>query len=193
MDTRRAGGRVRGLLGAAAGLLMLAVLTAASTAAAADPAFTETEVEMVIPVEVEVLEHPCTLEPVVLEGHLFLREHLTFNETHMTFTASINTQGVTGVNPITGVKYVSSDVDTFTATIQKSTSTTGHQSWLFSRSGETAADDDFYLHYLIRFSWNANGTVTTEFENFRTDCRQGTAIYRGVRSTCKSDNSPTSM
>ena len=170
METRLVGRRVRVLLaGAAVGLLTLAVLTAA--ASAADPAFTETEVEMVIPVEVEVLEHPCTLEPVVLEGHLFLREHLSFNETHMTFTASINTQGVTGVNPITGVKYVSSDVDTFTATIQKSTSTTGHQSWLFSRSGETAADDDFYLHYLIRFSWNANGTVTTEFENFRTDCR----------------------
>jgi hypothetical protein len=170
METELVGRRVWGLLaGAAAGLLMLGAFTAA--ASAADPAFTETEVEMVIPMEVVVLAHPCTGEPVVLQGHLFLREHLTINATHVTISEQTNTQGVSGVNPITGVKYVSSDVDTFTATIQKSTSTTGHQSWLFSRSGETAPGDDFYLHSLIRFSWNANGTVTTEFENFTADCR----------------------
>jgi hypothetical protein len=172
METRPVGRRVRGLLaGAAAGLLTLAVLTAASTAAAADPAFTETEVEMVIPVTV-LAPNPCTGEWVVLQGHLFLREHITINETHVTFTESTNTQGVTGVNPITGVKHVASDVDTFTATIQKGTSTTNHQSILFSRSGESAlVPDDFYLHLLIRFSANAAGTVTTEFTNFRMDCR----------------------
>jgi hypothetical protein len=61
--------------------------------------------------------------------------------------SSTTTQGVTGVNPITGVKHVASDVDTFTATIQKSTSASGRQSILFSRSGESAPDpDDFYLH-----------------------------------------------
>jgi hypothetical protein len=171
METRLVGRRVRGLLaGAAAGLVTLAVLTAASTAAA-DPAYTETEVEMVHPVTIYT-NNPCTGEPVVLQGHLFLRMHLTFNATHVTISEQTNTQGLTGVNPITGVKHVSSDVDTFTATIQKSTSTTGNQNFLFTRSGESASvPDDFYLHYLIRFSTNAAGTVTTEFENFRADCR----------------------
>ena len=172
MGTRLARYRPRGLLaGAAAGLLTLAILTAASTAAAADPAETETEVDMVIPVEVEVLANPCTGEPVVLQGHLFLRTHLTLNATHLTFSEQTNTQGVTGVNPITGVKYVSSDVDTFTMTLQKSTSATGHQSWLFSRSGETAPADDFYLNYLIHFGWNAAGTVTAEIDRFSSECR----------------------
>jgi hypothetical protein len=172
METRLVAHRVRGLLaGAAAGLLTLAVLTAASTAAAADPALTETEIEMVHPVMI-FTSNPCTGEPVVLEGHLLLREHITLNATHVTISEATYTQGLSGVNPITGVKHVSSDVDTFTATIQKSTSTTGHQSFLFTRSGESASvPDDFYFHYLIRFSTNAAGTVTTEFENFRADCR----------------------
>jgi hypothetical protein len=172
METRLVGRRVRGVLaGAGAGLLTLAVLTAASTAAAADPALTETDVEMVHPVMV-FTSNPCTDEPVVLQGHLFLRTHLTVNATHVTISEQTNTQGVTGVNPITGVKHVSSDVDTFTATIQKSTSTTGHQSFLFSRSGESASvPDDFYLHYLIHFSTNAAGTVTTDITNFSMECR----------------------
>jgi hypothetical protein len=157
------------LAGVAAGLLTLTVLTA--TATAADPAFTETETEMVIPVTV-ITSNPCTDEPVVLQGHLFLRQHITYNATHVTISEQTNTQGLTGVNPITGVKHVSSDVDTFTATIQKSTSASGRQSFLFSRSGESApVPDDFYLHYLIHFSWNAAGTVTTDITNFRTDCR----------------------
>jgi hypothetical protein len=159
------------LAGAAAGLLALTVLTAASTAAAADPALTETEVEMVIPVTV-LTNNPCTGEPVVIQGHLFLREHITLNATHVTISEQTNTQGVTAVNPITGVKHVTSDVDTFTATIQKSTSATGRQSFLFSRSGESAlVPDDFYLQYLIHFSTNAAGTVTTDITNFSTDCR----------------------
>jgi hypothetical protein len=171
METRLVGRRVRRLLaGAAAGLLTLAVLTAASTAAAADPAFTETEIEMVRPLTVYT-NNPCTGEPVVIQGHLFLRLHLTVKDaTHFTISEQTNTQGV-GVNPITGVKHVTSDVDTFTATIQKSASATGHQTFLFSRSGESASADDFYLHLLIHFSWNAAGTVTAEFENFRADCR----------------------
>lgn len=172
METRVAGRRVRGLLaGAGAGLLTLAVLTAASTATAADPALTETEVEMVIPVTV-LTNNPCTGEPVMIQGHLFLREHITLNATHVTISEQTNTQGVTAVNPITGVKHVTSDVDTFTATIQKSTSATGLQSFLFSRSGETTpVPDDFYLHYLIHFSTNAAGTVTTDITDFRADCR----------------------
>src|SRR6266508_5523525 len=170
MATRLVGRRVRRLLaGAAAGLLTLAVLTAAATAA--DPAFTETDVEMVIPVTVPA-SNPCTGEPVVLQGHLLLREHITVNATHVTISEATNTQGVTGVNPITGVQHVSSDVDTFTATIQKGTSATGRQSFLFSRSGESApVPDDFYLHYLIHFSTNAAGTVTTDITNFSADCR----------------------
>jgi hypothetical protein len=172
METRLGGYRPRGLLGgAAAGLLTLAILAATSTAAAADPAFTENEVEMVLPVEVQVLANPCTGEPVLLKGHLFLRFHITFNATHLTLSEQTNTQGVTGVNPLTGVKYVSSDVDTFTMTLQKSTSATGRQSWLFSRSGETAPADDFYVNYLIHFSTNAAGTVTAEIDNFSSDCR----------------------
>jgi hypothetical protein len=171
METRLIGRRVRGLLaGAAAGLLTLAVLTAAATAAA-EPALTETEIEMVKPVTV-LANNPCTGEPVVLKGHLLLRFHITLNATHLTIIESTNTQGVTGVNPITGVKHVSSDVDTFTLTLQKSTSATGHQSWLFSRSGESASvPDDFYLHSLIHFSTNAAGIVTAEIDNFRMDCR----------------------
>jgi hypothetical protein len=172
MGSRLVGRRVRGLLaGAAAGLLTLAVLTAAATAA--DPALTETDVQMVIPVTV-LADNPCTGEPVVLQGHLFLREHITLTPgaTHLTVSTSTNTQGVTGVNPITGVKYVASDVDTFTATIQKSTSASGRQHILFSRSGESApVPDDFYLHYLIHFSWNAAGTITTDITNFSSDCR----------------------
>ena len=172
METRLARYRLRGLLaGAAAGLLTLAILTATSTAAAADPALTETDIEMVKPVTV-LTDHPCTNEPVVLQGHLFLRMHITLNATHVTISEQTNTQGVTGVNPITGVKHVSSDVDTFTATIQKSTSASGRQSFLFSRSGESApVPDDFYLHYLIHFSTNAAGTVTTDITDFRADCR----------------------
>jgi hypothetical protein len=170
MENRLVGRRVQGLLaGAAAGLLTLAVLTAAANAA--DPAFTETEVEMVHPVMI-FTSNPCTGEPVVLQGHLFLRTHLTVNATHFTISEQTNTQGLTGVNPITGVKHVSSDVDTFTATIQKSTSATGRQTFLFSRSGESApVPDDFYLHYLIHFSTNAAGTVTTDITNFSADCR----------------------
>jgi hypothetical protein len=166
------GRRVRGLLaGAAVALLTLAVLTASSTAAAADPAETETEVEMVIPVNVGIAS-PCTGEPVVIQGHLFLRFHETSNATHLTISEQTNTQGVTGVNPITGVKYVMSDVDTFTVTVQKSASATGRQSWLFSRNGESwPSPDDFYIQYLIHFSWNAAGTVTAEIDNFSTDCR----------------------
>jgi hypothetical protein len=172
METKLAGYRLRGrLAGAAAGLLALAVLTAASTPAAADPAETETEVEMVIPVTV-LTSNPCTGEPVKIQGHLFLREHITYNGTHVTISEQTNTQGVTAVNPITGVKHVTSDVDTFTATIQKSTSATGRQTFLFSRSGESATvPDDFYLHYLIHFSANAAGTVTTDITEFRADCR----------------------
>jgi hypothetical protein len=172
METGLGGYRPRGLLaGAAAGLLTIAILIATSTAAAADPAYTEKEVEMFMPVEVDVLANPCTGEPVLLKGHLFLRVHLTLNASHLTFSEQTNTQGVTGVNPLTGVKYVSSDTDTFTMTLQKSTSATGHQSWLFSRSGETSDADDFYLHSLIHFGWNAAGTVTAEIDNFRMDCR----------------------
>jgi hypothetical protein len=169
METRLVGRRVRRLLaGAAAGLLTLTVLTAAANA---DPALTETDVEMVHPVTI-FTSNPCTEEPVVLQGHLLLRMHITVNATHVTISEQTNTQGVTGVNPITGVQHVSSDVDTFTATIQKSTSATGLQNFLFIRSGESApVPDDFYLHYLIRFSTNAAGTVTTEFTNFRADCR----------------------
>jgi hypothetical protein len=172
METRVGGCRLRGLLaGAAAGLLTLAVLTATSTAAAADPAIRETVVEMTIPVTVTA-PNECTGETVVLQGHLFLRTHLTLNGTHLTISEQTNTQGVTGVDPITGVKYVSNDVDTFTATVQKSTSAMGHQSWLFSRSGESwPGPDDFYLHSLIHFSWNAAGEVTTDITNFSTECR----------------------
>jgi hypothetical protein len=174
METRLVGRRVRGLLaGTAAALLTLAVLTVASTAAVAGPAETETEVVHVIPVTV-LTENPCTLEPVVIRGHLILRIHLTFNtSTHyLTITESTNTQGVTGVNPITGVTHVTNDVDTFTATLQKSTSASGRQSFLFTRSGESASvPDDFYLHYLIHFSTNAAGTVTTDITNFSADCR----------------------
>ena len=172
MERRLAGYRRRSLLAvAAAGLLTLVAFTAASTVAAADPALTETEVEMVHPVTV-VTENPCTGEPVVLQGHLLLRYHLTLTATHVTISEATYTQGVTGVNPITGVKHVSSDVDTFTATVQKSTSATGHQTFLFTRSGESApVPDDFYLHYLIHFSTNAAGDVTTDITNFRTDCR----------------------
>ena len=172
MKSRPVRRRARGVLaGAAAGWLTLAVLTAASTAAGADPAFSETEVEMVIPVTV-LTNNPCTGEPVMIQGHLFLREHITLNATHVTISEQTNTQGVAAVNPITGVKYVTNDTDTFTATVQKSTSAMGHQSFLFSRSGESASvPDDFYLHYLIHFSTNAAGTVTTEIEDFRTDCR----------------------
>ena len=170
MKTRRAGYRLRSLLAGAVVALLPVVLSAATTAAAADPAFSETEIEMVHPVTV-LTENPCTGEPVVLEGHLLLRYHLTFNATHVTISEATYTQGVTGVNPITGVKHVSSDVDTFTATIQKSTSATGHQSFLFTRSGESASPDDFYLHYLIHFSTNAAGEVTTDITDFRMDCR----------------------
>jgi hypothetical protein len=172
METWLIGRRVRGLLaGVAAGLLTLAVLTAVSTAAAADPAFTETDIEIVHPVTI-FANNPCTDEPVVLTGHLLVRAHITLNATHVTISEATYTQGVSGVNPITGVKHVSSDVDTFTATIQKSTSATGHQSSLFIRSGESASvPDDFYLHYLIHFSTNAAGTVTTDITNFSTDCR----------------------
>jgi hypothetical protein len=172
METRPVGRRLRGLLaGAAAALLTLAVLTAASTAAAADPALTETDIEMVHPVTV-LASNPCTGEPVVLQGHLLLQFHITLNATHLTIVESTKTQGVTAVNPITGVKHVASDVDTFTLTLQKSTSATGHQSILFSRSGESASvPDDFYLRYLIHFSTNAAGTVTTDITNFTMDCR----------------------
>jgi hypothetical protein len=172
MEPRPVGRRVRGLLaGAATGLLTLAGLTAGSTAAAAEPAYTETEIERVIPLTV-LTENPCTGEPVVIQGHLLVRFHLTFNATHVTISEQTNTQGVTGINPITGVKHVTSDVDTFTATIQKSTSATGRQSFLFIRSGEGASvPDDFYLNYLIHFSTNAAGTVTTDITNFSSDCR----------------------
>src|SRR5687767_4164567 len=98
MESRVVGRRVRGLLaGAAAGLLTLAILTAASTTAtAAGPALTETEQEMVIPATIEVLPgvNPCTGEPVVLQGHLFTLVHLTLNATHLTVTEQTKTQGV---------------------------------------------------------------------------------------------------
>jgi hypothetical protein len=68
MEPRPVGRRVRGLLaGAATGLLTLAGLTAGSTAAAAEPAYTETEIERVIPLTV-LTENPCTGEPVVIQG-----------------------------------------------------------------------------------------------------------------------------
>jgi hypothetical protein len=171
MQTRPVGRRVRELLaGATFGLLTLAFLTAASTAAGADPAFTETDVEREMPVTI-LANHPCTGEPVVLQGHLLVKEHITSNATHVTVIESTNTQ-VTGVNPITGVKYVSSDADTFTLTVQKSASGTGHQSWLFTRSGESwPVPDDFYLHILLHFTTNAAGAVTAEIEKFSMDCR----------------------
>jgi hypothetical protein len=174
MEARLAGHRLLGLRGAAAGLLTLAVLTAGSTTAtAADPAYTETETEMVIPVMV-LATSECTGEPVEIKGHLFLRGHITQKDgTHyLTVSEQTNTQGVTAVNPLTGAKYVFSDVDTFTATLQKSTSATSHQTWLFSRNGESWPDpDDFYLYYLIHFSYNAAGTVTADITDVRTGCR----------------------
>jgi hypothetical protein len=171
MQTRPVGHRVRGLVaGATVALLTPAFLIAPSTAAGADPAFTETDVEREMPVTI-LVDHPCTGEPVVLQGHLLVKEHITSTATHVTVIESTNTQ-VTGVNPITGVRYVSSDADTFTLTVQKSASGTGHQSWLFSRSGESwPVPDDFYLHILLHFSTNAAGVATAEIENFSTDCR----------------------
>lgn len=119
-----------------------------------------------------VLSHPCSGEDVALSGELHLVSNVTLDAsggTHVEFQA--NFQGVSGVGLATGDRYelvgerLHTSLNTSGAPpLEMSITTNAHV--IGQGPGNNAL-----LHFLVHTTVNADGTVTSQIDEVRVECR----------------------
>ena len=116
----------------------------------------------------------CTGETISITG----TQHIVGRSTtdaagreHFGFTRT--THG-TGIGEVSGARYVLTDsVTRASLEISSSEVITYMEQYQthFRRQGEAVADDDLTLHFLSKFTVNANGELTSSVELLRVECR----------------------
>jgi hypothetical protein len=112
---------------------------------------------------------PCVGEVVDLSGKLHTVITFTSNKRRVNAHVHVNTQGITGTGEITGHTYQANGVINLSF----------HQSLLNGQGTTTfivrlevtgASGPGFTLQDTAHVTFNANGTVTVNFDNFKADC-----------------------
>ena len=109
-------------------------------------------------------------EDVTLTGNLHVLFHLTIsNRGNVTLKSHFQPQGITGTGSVTGAKYQGTGVtqDVSTGHAVGSTFTFINN---FRMIGQ-GRGNNFLVHENFHVTVNANGTITTVVDNFRTECK----------------------
>ncbi len=151
----------------------MAIVALAALIAA--PALAEVTTNMSVPLNLTVFV-PCANggvgENVDLIGNLHLLFTVTINNNRVTVQSHFQPQGVNGLGQITGDKYQGTGVTRYFTTYDNVDSfpvvTTYVNNFRIIGHGP---GNNFTIHETIHVTVNANGDVTADVDNFKTDCK----------------------
>jgi hypothetical protein len=114
------------------------------------------------------LHNPCNGEIVDISGVLHEVIDKTVSDSgNIHLSVHFNAQGVSGVGETTGANYSFSDsVNEHLTFAGASNETISHTLHVVGQGGVP----NFDFHFLVHFTVNADGTVTSSFDNFTTTC-----------------------
>lgn len=122
--------------------------------------------DVVIPVDI-----PCAGEAVTLEGKLHTVFHITLSGNQVVVKSSAHPQGISGSGELSGDKYQATGI---TQSTESGSLVNGQFSFSsinnFRIIGEKTGNN-FLVHSNLHVTINADGTVTTLYENFSADCK----------------------
>lgn len=128
--------------------------------------FTSNEfVDISIPVDI-----PCAGETVTLEGKLHVLSHVTINGNNLMSISHFQPQGISGVGSISGDKYRGTGV---TQEIFKGSLINNQFTFSFINNFRIIGQgtgNNYVVHELIHITVNANGTTSSNVDNFRVEC-----------------------
>jgi hypothetical protein len=117
---------------------------------------------------VSSIVNPCNGETVTITGNGHEVDRVTVNGNTFHIGTHFDAGGVKGVGQTTGAKYSTNDVFNLDLNLAAGANETVGEDFHLIGQGQVP---NFVLHTLFHITINANGDVTSSFDNVSAECR----------------------
>ena len=107
-------------------------------------------------------------EEVLLSGNLHLLFHVTENANGLHIKSLANPQGITGLGAVTGDRYHGTGMTGDNLNVGLGENFTFVNNFRIIGAGP---GNNFLVHQNVHVTFNANGELTAEVDNFRAECK----------------------